>query len=86
MLARQEFIAFLAFPILMGMGLIVGVALTAVGRWRDGISIGLMFWVGAGLVSLAVASTWTAIGMAAAIIAIRHVVLPALNSSAPGRG
>ena len=83
MLPRQEVIAFVAFPVLVGMGLVVGMALAAAGRWRDGISFGLMFWVAAGLLKLAIASTWVAIGTAAAIIAIRHLLVPALKSSAP---
>ena len=83
MLPRQEVIAFAAFPVLVLMGLAVGVALAAVGRWRDGISLGLLFWVGAGLLNLGIASTWAAIATSAFIITLRHLLVPALKMSAP---
>ena len=83
MLPRHELIAFAAFPVLVLMGLGVGVALAAVGRWRDGISLGLLFWVGAGLLNLGIASTWAAIATSAFIIALRHLLVPALKMSAP---
>ncbi len=83
MLPRQEVIAFVAFPVLVLMGLAVGMALTAVGRWRDGIDFGLLFWLGAGLLTLAITSTWAAIAISAFIIALRHLLVPALHMSAP---
>lgn len=82
----DQIIAFTAFPVLVAVGLVMGCALAITGRWRDGMSLGLSFWVAAGLLGLTVASTWTAIAMAAIIITIRKVVMRAIASTRPGGG
>ncbi len=77
----DQVLLFAAFPVLVAVGLLMGLMLAARGHWRDGLSLGLLFWVAAGLLTLGVDGTWTALGIAASIIAIRTIVMWTLAST-----
>lgn len=55
-------------------GIVVLVAATAVGRWRDGLTSSLELWVAAGLLRLTSRAEVDRLTAAAAIIGIRHLV------------
>lgn len=76
---------FAAFPVITALGLVVAIALTGMGRWRDGVRLGLEFWVAAGLLGLTAATTWRAIALAAIIITVRQVVTRAMARASAAR-
>lgn len=80
--AVTEVLGFAAFPVLAVVGLLAAAALTLRGQWREGVLLGLGFWVAAGLLKLAITTTWAAIASAAAIIGVRQVVVWALRRDA----
>jgi hypothetical protein len=59
-----------------GAGIIVlGVSVTLVARWKDGVPLVLELWTAAGLVRLAGEPSWARIATAAAIVAVRKLVM-----------
>lgn len=80
--AFTDVLGFAAFPVLTVLGLLAAGALALRGQWREGVMLGLGFWVAAGLLKLAVSTTWAAIASAAAIIALRQAVMWALRRDA----
>ena len=80
--AFTEVLGFAAYPVLTVVGLLAIVALALRRQWREGVLLGLGFWVAAGLLKLAVTVTWAAIASAAAIIALRQMVMWALGRDA----
>jgi hypothetical protein len=74
----DDAIAYGATPALVALGVLAAVACAMRGEWREGALLGLNFWLAAGLLNLAVATTWSAIGGIAVVIAIREVVKRAI--------
>lgn len=60
------------------------VAFTVTRRLRDCLAVGLDFLLAAGLLRLASVETWTAIASAAAIVAVRKLVMLSLSASSEG--
>lgn len=86
--ARQVFsevVAFAAFPVLVTIGLLTAAAVTVRGDWKDGVALGLEFWVAAGLLKLSVATTWMAIASAIIIITVRRTVMWAIGRASAAR-
>jgi hypothetical protein len=86
--ARQVFsevVAFAAFPVLVVIGLLTAAAVTVRGDWKDGVGLGLEFWVAAGLLKLSVATTWMAIASAIIIITVRRAVMWAIGRASAAR-
>ncbi len=54
--------------------------------WRPAIRLALEFWTGAGLLNLSAAPGWPALGVAAAIIAIRQLVQLGRDRASAPRG
>lgn len=77
--AFTEVLGFAAYPVLAVVGLLAAAAMALRGQWREGVLLGLGFWVAAGLLKLAITTTWAAIASAAAIIALRQMVMWALT-------
>lgn len=86
--ARQVFaevVAFAAFPVLVVIGLLTAAAVTVRGDWKDGVGLGLEFWVAAGLLKLSVATTWMAIASVVIIITVRRTVMWAIGRASAAR-
>ena len=62
-----------AVPVLVAMGVLAAALCAMRGQWRAGAGLGLDIWLAAGLLTLAVATTWSTIATVAVIVAVRHL-------------
>ena len=69
----SDVIIYGAVPVLVAVGVVAAGLCTLRGQWRTGMGLGLDFWLGGGLLLLAVATTWTSIATVAVIVAVRHL-------------
>ncbi len=70
-----------AVPVLVALGVLAAALCAMRGRWRDGAALGLDIWLAAGLLTLAVATSWSTIATVAAIMALRHLATWSLDRS-----
>lgn len=70
-----------AVPVLVAIGVVAAGLCTLRGQWRTGMGLGLDFWLGGGLLLLAVATTWTSIATVAVIVAVRHLATWSIDRS-----
>jgi len=85
---RQSFaevVGFAAFPVLVVIGMLAFAAVTLRGNWKEGVALGLDFWVAAGLLKLSITTTWAAIASAVIIIAVRRAVMWSISRSTTAR-
>ncbi len=80
-----ELVGFAAFPVLVVIGTLAFAAVTLRGNWKEGVALGLEFWVAAGLLKLSVATTWAAIASAVIIITVRRTVMWSIRRAATAR-
>ncbi len=83
--AFAEAVGFAAFPVLVVIGMLAFAAVTLRGNWREGVALGLEFWVAAGLLKLAVTTTWAAIASAVIIITVRRAVMWSISRTSATR-
>ncbi len=83
--AFAEVVGFAAFPVLVVIGILAFVAVTLRGNWKEGVALGLEFWVAGGLLKLSVSTTWAAIASAVVIITVRRAVMWSLYRAATAR-
>lgn len=62
-----------AVPVLVALGVLAAALCALRGQWRVGAGLGLDIWLAAGLLTLAVATTWSSIATVAVIVAVRHL-------------
>jgi len=62
-----------AVPVLVALGVLAAALCALRGQWRAGAGLGLDIWLAAGLLTLAVATTWSSIATVAVIVAVRHM-------------
>ncbi len=62
-----------AVPVLVALGVLAAALCALRGQWRVGAGLGLDIWLAAGLLTLAVATTWSSIATVAVIVAVRHM-------------
>jgi hypothetical protein len=80
-----EVVGFAAFPVLVVIGMLAFAAVTLRGNWKEGVALGLEFWVAAGLLKLFAATSWAAIASAVVIITVRRTVMWSLRRAAIAR-
>ena len=74
-----DLVTYGAVPVLVAVGVVAAGICTLRGQWRTGMGLGLDFWLAAGLLTLAVATTWTTIATVAVIVAVRIVATWSLD-------
>ena len=68
-----------------GLAFLAGfAALVSTGSWRAALRVLLDLLVAAGLLRLSLAGGWSALAVAAAVVALRHVLWAVLAAGAPG--
>jgi hypothetical protein len=83
--AFAEVVGFAAFPVLVVIGMLAFAAVTLRGNWREGVALGLQFWVAAGLMKLFAATTWATIASAVIIITVKRAVMWSIHRAATTR-
>lgn len=73
-----------AVPVLVAMGVLAAALCAMRGQWRAGAGLGLDIWLAAGLLTLAVATTWSTIATVAVIVAVRHLATWSIDRSLGG--
>jgi len=73
-----------AVPVLVGLGVLAAALCALRGQWRVGAGLGLDIWLAAGLLTLAVATSWSTIATVAVIVAVRHLATWSIDRSLGG--
>ena len=80
-----DLITYGAVPALVALGILSAALCILRGQLRAGLGLGLDLWLAAGLLTLAVASSWSTIATVAIIVAIRHVATRSIDRAAATR-
>jgi hypothetical protein len=83
--AFAEVVGFAAFPVLVVIGMLAFAAVTLRGNWKEGVALGLEFWVAAGLLKISITTTWAAIAAAVLIITVRRAVMWSISRASATR-
>ena len=76
-----DLVTYGAVPVLVAIGVVAAGICTLRGQWRTGMGLGLDFWLAAGLLTLAVATTWSTIATVAVIVGVRHLATWSIDRS-----
>lgn len=81
----SDAITYGAVPVLVALGVLAAAVCAMRGQWRTGAGLGLDIWLAAGLLSLAMATTWSSIATVAVIVAVRHLATWSIDRAAAAR-
>jgi Protein of unknown function (DUF1622) len=80
-----DLVTYGAVPVLVALGIVAAGLCMLRGQVRAGLGLGLDLWLAAGLLTLAVTTSWSTIATVAIIVVIRHLATRSIDRAVATR-